>query len=324
VLGVLEAVTAVRRALEALRYEVTTLPIRPPLSPEQTELDGLAADVVFNLFEGFDGMPESEALIAGLLEERGVCFTGSPRSALLLCQDKNAEKQLLRSRGIPTPKWQVLSPDNLSSFALNLPCIVKPIGEHASHGLSEHSVTADSRALEKQVNLISRTYGRASLVEEFLPGREFSILVVGNENPRILPVEEILYTLPMGKARILTYEAKWVPDHEYFMETKAKCPAELDAELRQQIERCAVRCFAVIGCQGYARLDMRLDSHGKPMVLDVNPNPDISSQGGARLQVEAAGIEYPDFIAEVLSLAQARHQKPCGKEERGCPTMEKV
>lgn len=304
VLGVLDAVATVSKALKKLGYEVLAIPLKPPLSHAATDPAPVKADIIFNLFEGFDGEAESEAALAEILEQMGACFTGSPSRALRLSQNKAAEKQLLRSYGIPVPEWQVLSPENLSDFKLNFPCIIKPLGEHASHGISAESVVADFDVLSKRINFIFRAYQCPSLVEEFLSGREFCALVVGNGHPRVFPIEEIVYTLPSEKPRILTYAAKWIPEDEYFTGTKTKCPANISPELRQQIESLALASFTVVGCRGYARVDMRQSEAGELMVLEVNPNPDISSAGGARLQAKVGGMDYVTFISEIVSLAQ--------------------
>jgi D-alanine-D-alanine ligase len=304
VTGVLDSVEAVSQALEQLGCKVVTLALRPPLSLAEPELRKLDVDAVFNLFEGFDGLSESEPALASLLETMGICFTGCPSKALLLCEDKSLAKQVLRSCGIPTANWQVLAPNTLADFNLSYPCIIKPLGEHASHGISAKSVVRSLQALRRQLEFINQKYGRPSLVEEFLPGREFCALVVGNDDPKVFPIEEIVFVLPSTKPPILTYGAKWVPEDRYFGGTKTKCPADVDPKLKQDVEGLALRCFVTLGCRGYARVDMRQNAEGQLMVLDVNPNPDISQEGGARLQVDAAGIGYAAFIGDILSLAK--------------------
>ena len=311
VIAVLDAVSAVSQALSKLGYEVQTIPLRPPLSSAATALAGVKADIVFNLFEGFESEPGSEAGLAELLEQIGVCFTGSPARALRLCQNKAAEKQLLRSRSVPVPDWQVLSPRNLFEFKLNFPCIIKPLGEHASQGISAESVVGDSVALSKRIDFIFKSYQCSSLVEKFLPGREFCALVVGNGQPRLFPIEEILYTLPSGKPNILTYAAKWIPEDEYFIGTKTKCPAGVSPELSRLVASLALASFKAVGCRGYARVDMRQGQAGELMVLEVNPNPDISSAGGARLQAEVGGMHYVAFISQILALAQDAFAQAC-------------
>jgi len=333
VAGVLDAVASVCQALNALEYEVQVLALKPPLSKIKNqksnikeELKQLSVDIVFNLFEGFDDSSESEAEVAYLLKKMRVCFSGSPGHALLLSQNKAVAKQVLRQHSIPTPDWQVLSPENVIlplnevkgknlHFGLTFPCIIKPLNTHASHGLSEKSVVEDFPALAKQASFIHRAYGQPALVEEFLPGREFCALIMGNGHPRIYPIEEIIYTLPPDKPRILAYPAKWDSQDDYFRGTKVRCPAEVSPELKQEIETLALHSFLVFGCRGYARVDVRQDKEGRIKVLDVNPNPDIGSEGGARQQTEAAGLDYPAFIGEILSLAKEAFLKVNSKHQ---------
>ena len=305
VLSVLESVSNVKKALETLGYEVQTLPLRSPMSLAETELAKLKVDMLFNLFEGFDDIPGSEATIAQAMEKLHLCVTGSPSRALRLAQNKAEEKDFLRLNNIPSPNWQLLSPETVDEFKLNFPSIVKPVEEHASHGISEDSVVKTTESLRQRVEFIYSSYLCPSLVEEFISGREFSVLVMGNEDPRVFPIEEIIYTLPPCKPHILTYAAKWVPGDEYFIHTQDKCPAELTPELLKQAAAIATRAFKVFGCRGYARVDMRQTESGELLVLEVNPNPDVSSEGGARLQAEAAGMDYVTFIREIVALAQA-------------------
>ena len=163
--NVLDSVAAVGKALSDLGYDSVAVPLRPPLSLVEAEINKLDVNLVFNLFEGFDGVSFSEAAVAFFLEKKGVCFTGSPGSTLHICEDKAGAKQILRAQGIATPDWQVLTPANLADFSLTFPCIVKPLGENASHGISEESVVSSVTALEKRVQVISESYGRSSQVE---------------------------------------------------------------------------------------------------------------------------------------------------------------
>ncbi len=307
--GVLDSVNAVSQALNELRYDFMTLALKPPLSLAEAELVKLDADIVFNLFEGFDSLLGSEARIAAFLENNELCFTGSRSNTLRNCENKAVAKGILQSCGVPSPNWQVLNPDTLADFNLSFPSMVKPVAENASHGITENSVVDNFQALSRQVNLIFQAYGQFALVEEFLPGREFSALVMGNDTPEVFPISEVIYNLPDDKPQILTYSAKWSHDDIYFNGARVKCPADVSLELKQQIERLALHAFIAFECCGYARIDMRQDRRGQVMVLEANPNPDISSEGGARLQIEAAGIDYVTFIGEILSMAKKSFQK---------------
>ncbi len=303
VLGVLDEVEAVHQALTELGYAGTRIPVSPPLESVGKMLKRLDCDLVFNLFEGFAGRPETEAAFAEILGELGIPHTGCPASALALALDKPETKALLESSGIRTPGYQLLNPENLSGFHLEYPCIVKPAGEDASHGLGEDSVVRDFASLRKQVGKVSGLFGGSSLVEEFIDGREFNATVLGNDSPAVLAISEIIYSLPPFMPRILTFASKWEEESIYFKGTKPQCPARIDDALREQISRICLVSFRLLGCRGYARVDMRLDARGRVHVLEVNPNPDISLTSGAALQVKAAGLTYTRFIRKIVQLA---------------------
>jgi D-alanine-D-alanine ligase len=297
--GVLEAVEAVQEALLGLGYGVVKIPLTPPLPRAQERLAALKADLIFNIFEGFAGHPETEAEVAEILTVLKVPFTGCPAGALKLALDKAKTKAFLKSAGINTPDFQLLRPEMLSSFNLSYPCIVKPRREDASHGLSAQNVVNDFASLEKQVTAVSRYYGGQALVEHFIEGREFNVTVLGDT---VLPVSEIDYSSLEGVPNLLTFAAKWQPDSDYFKGTKVVCPAEIGDRERENINQTALKVFGLLGCRGYARVDMRLDGAGQLNVIEANPNPDISPGAGSVRQAEAAGMTYPQFIDRIVKL----------------------
>ncbi len=305
--SVLEEVKPVHRALTELGYSVVKIPLRPPLELVEEKLRALETDLVFNLFEGFEGRPETEAMVADILCGLGIPFTGNPPSTLSLALDKAKAKAVLESDGVRTPKYQSLSPENLHLFHLNFPCIVKPLGEDASHGLSEESVVSNIDQLEKQVTKISQLFRGNTLVEEFLEGREFNVTVLGNKEPITLPVAEMVYYLPPELPKLLTFAAKWHEESLYYKGTRATCPAEIGEQEREQISQTALTAFKLLGCRGYARVDMRLDAEEVPNVLEVNPNPDISPGYGAARQAKAAGMTYSQLMEKIVMFALEEH-----------------
>lgn len=309
VLGVIDSVEAVDKALVELGYEVVRTPLSPPLERARKTLKGLKVDLIFNLFEGFADSPETEAAVADMLADLNLPYTGCPGAILALALDKARTKALLAANGIGTPKYQVLSPETLSSFQLNYPCIVKPGGEDASHGVSGESLVREPEALARQVQRVSQLYGGQALVEEFIDGREFNITVLGTRELAVLPISEIVFSLPPGLPRILTFAAKWEPESPYFEGTKAVCPAEIDGELRAEISDIARRAFRLLGISGYIRVDFRTDDKGQPQVIEVNPNPDISPGTGAARQAIASGMAYSQFMEKLIQLALERESR---------------
>jgi D-alanine-D-alanine ligase len=303
VLGVLDAVQAVHRALLQLDLDVIQVPLVPPLARARRKLRDVNADVVFNLFEGFSGHPETEALVPEILTQTGIPFTGCTGSMLRLALDKANVKAILKTAGIQTPDFQLLNPQMLHMFRLGYPCIVKPRCEHDSHGLSVKSVVSDFTALERQTRLVSSFFGGGALVEEFIDGQEFNATVLADSQCTVLPVSEIAYSLPSGMPRILTFAAKWDPDSLYFQGTNPVCPADVEADERKLIAETARTAFEVLGGKGYCRVDMRMDRDGQLKVTDVNPNPDISPGSGTARHAEAAGMTYNQFIETIVRLA---------------------
>ncbi len=302
-LGVLDEVNAVSQALDELKYPHLSIPLRPPLESVKKQLRALEADVIFNLFEGFDGCPETESEVAEMLAERKIPFTGCPAAALKVALDKARTKELFVKSGIPTARYQVLSPENLATFGLSFPCIVKPLAEDASHGITEDSVVADYTALAKQLAKVCKLYGGKALVEEYVDGREFNTTVMGNARLRVPAISEIVFTLPADKPRVLTFEGKWEENSLYFDNTRAVCPADISLQERDAIQKIAKAAFRLVGCRGYARVDFRQDKAGKFKVLEVNPNPDITPGSGAALQAATAGMTYSQFIERIICLA---------------------
>jgi D-alanine-D-alanine ligase len=308
ILSILEGVVAAHQSLEELGYEVVRVPLLPPVEEAREILKALDTDLVFNLFEGFDTRPKTEATIAGILSELGFRYTGCSSAALAMGLDKVKSKDLMRSHGIHTPDYQKLTPETVGAFRLRFPCIVKPSGQDASHGLSANSVVSDRASMERQVAVVSRSFGGDALVEEFVDGREFNVTVIGNRQIAVLPISEILYDLPPGVPPVLTYAAKWEEDTFYFNRTRVACPADIDLDQSSTLFRTAVDVFRLVVKRGYARVDMRLDADGTPQVLEANPNPDITPGSGAARQAAAAGMTYTQFVDRLV--AMARHKTP--------------
>ncbi len=303
VAGVMDEVRAVRAALLSLGHTVELVGFQPPLPGALATLGAASSDMVFNLFEGFDGCPETEAQVAAALRLQGRLFTGASSETLALCLDKGKAKEVLEARGLPTPAWRVVRAENVGDCPARFPLIVKPLTEDGSHGLGPESVVWSAEALALRVQWVADRYGEPVLVERFLSGREFNVSVLGGSAPRVLPPTEILYGENVSEPRILTYAAKWLPGDEAYHSTTVQCPARLSPDLQEAISRLALAAHRAVGAPPYVRLDLRCDEAGHPSILEVNPNPDISPDAGMALQARAAGMEYPDLIRTILALA---------------------
>ena len=304
--GVIDEVEAVEQALSDLKYSSFRVPLSPPLKSAWDSLSAIEADVVFNLFEGFDGQPMTEVNVAEMLEELGFPYTGCNANAIKLCLDKAKAKDTIAAGGIPSPQYRIVKGKLPAQFDLRFPCIVKPRAEDASHGITEESVVYDRKQLEKQVARVCKLFGGEALVEEYIDGRELNATVMGNSKASVLPVSEIVYTLPQGKPCILTFAAKWEPQSEYYRSSVHVCPAEIEVKVKRSAADIALSVFRACGCSGYARVDFRQAAPGDLTVIDINPNPDISTTSGTARQAKAAGLSYAQFIERIINIALER------------------
>jgi D-alanine-D-alanine ligase len=234
-------------------------------------------------------------------------FTGNLAFCLGNCLNKERTKNILRAHGINTPASMTINySDNIleKDYKLKYPVILKLLKEDASIGISEFSVVDNFINLSKQVAFLQRTYKQDILIEEFIDGRELNVAVLGNN---ILPISEIEFkTLPPGLPKIVTYDGKWMEDSVYFENTKPVCPAILNGKIKKRVERTAMLAFEAMGCRDYARIDIRLNEQNIPFVIEVNPNPDISTDSGFARAAAAAGLSYAEMLHCIANFAFIR------------------
>jgi D-alanine-D-alanine ligase len=150
--------------------------------------------------------------------------------------------------------------------------------------------------------------GLPLLVQEFLPGHEYSVGVIGNpgDTYHILPILEVDYSqLDPDLPRILGYESKWLPDSPYWTQISYR-EAAIDEETRRKLLDYSNALFERTGCRDYARFDFRADSRGKIKLLEVNPNPGWCWDGKMNIMAGFDGLRYADLLRMVLEAAQER------------------
>jgi D-alanine-D-alanine ligase len=225
-----------------------------------------------------------------------------------VCNDKALTKHILSSYGIPTPSFRLYPEVPRGRSGLRFPVIVKPAKEDGSAGISEESVVEDEAGLKKQVAHVIERYGQEALAEEYVGGREFNVGVLGNgtvgEPYRPLPPAELVYRNP--KWRVCSFESKWDANHPAYDEIAPECPARIPDTLRNRLARLTLASANAFGLCGYARVDFRMNGNGKMFTLEVNPNPDISSNAGLARAARAAGFSYEALVQEILRLGLSR------------------
>lgn len=270
-------------------------------------------EIVFNMAEGFRGASR-EAQIPAMLEMLGIPYTGSDPITLGICLDKSRAKEILSYYGVPTARFRVVSRvSDLADFDFEFPVIIKPLHEGSSKGIFDQSVVRTQEDLKFQVEKILIEYHQPALVEQFLPGREFTVALLGNNDEvRVLPIIEMKFdSLPEGVNRIYSFEAKWIWDQSDNPIDVHECPAKIDEHLRAEIEKICRKAYAVLNCKDWCRIDVRLDEQGAPHIIELNPLPGIlpnpEDHSCFPLAARTAGMSYVDLINEPLRLAAQRY-----------------
>ncbi len=306
-------VDIIRKCLEGLGVEVKEAPLRADNLKEF--IDNLSQEdnsVVFNLCEGAFDYSGFEMNVAALFELLDVEFTGSGPMALGIALNKGLTKDILASRGVPTPPYFVASDkDDCDNHNLDYPLIVKPVKEDASIGIESNAVVHNIEDLKERVEYVVATFDQGALVEGFIDGREFNQAILGTGSSKIaLPPSEIDFsTFPEGQPKIISYEAKWITDSPLYTNSMPICPAKVTEEEAEKLKAVAFKAYDAIGCRDYGRVDMRMDSGGNVFVLEVNPNPDISTDAGLPRAAKCAGLDYSDLVYRIVELAVERYEE---------------
>jgi D-alanine-D-alanine ligase len=304
---VLETTEYVSAILMQAGFRTSRLGINSDPAPLLLALQAQKPDVVFNLYEGTADHGQTEAYVAGLLDWLRVPHTGCPFQALALARDKPKAKLLLKGAGLPTPEFLVVERLPVPACPLRWPVIVKLANEDASIGIDQGSVVSSQEQLEQRVATLIERYHQPVLAEEFIDGRELDVAVIENPEVQVLPISEIMFTEPAGKRwRIVTYDAKWLADSSEDRATSPCCPANLSADLTNEVSRLAIRAYRLLDCRDYARVDFRIDERNLPFILEINPNPDFHPTAGLMRSLEAAGIEAAKFTANLVRRALDR------------------
>jgi D-alanine-D-alanine ligase len=305
----IHTVRAVEHAL-ASRHQVTLVDADLDAFETLRRLRG-SIDLVFNIAEGLHGASR-EGQVPAMLDMLGIPYTGSEPLTLGLCLDKRRAKEILRYNHVPTPRFWTITSLTEIPRRLRYPLMVKPTLEGSSKGVTDRSLVHTLKELRRQAEWVLTTYRQPALIEEFLPGREFTVAMLGNgETLRALPIVEINFaTLPEGVSPIYSYEAKWVWDRVEDPLRIFTCPAEIDLSLRQEIENVCQQAFHALGCRDWCRIDVRLDTAGHPQVIELNPLPGILPRPEQNScfpkAARAAGLSYDAMILGVVEAAGRR------------------
>jgi D-alanine-D-alanine ligase len=281
------------RALESRGYRVVPIDAGRDVA---RRLEEAGVEVAFLALHGRYG---EDGTIQGLLEMMDIPYTGSGVLASALGMNKIAAKKVAASSGLPVPTWCEIDPAQPAAEVasrvereLGLPVMLKPVEEGSSLGVSK---CASAAALESAIETGRAEFG-PMFAERFIAGREITVGVLEREGrPKALPILELV-----PKHEFYDYETKYTEGLTEFI-----LPARLEPAVYAEAERVAEAAFAAVGCRGYARVDMMVDSAGVPWFVEINTLPGMTDTSDLPAQALAAGISYEDLVETILRTAVA-------------------
>jgi D-alanine-D-alanine ligase len=301
----LDTIIAAKAVAEALASRGHVAPCAA-FKPEASVLRALIARhepyVVFNLVEAIEGKGSLAYVAPQLLGDIGVPYTGTGAEALIATSDKPLSKRLFREAGIATPDWS--EPPGWEGLA-NGRYIVKSADEDSSLGLDDAAVVSAGEVRARAEACAAR-YGGHWFAERYIDGREFNIAALEEKGrPRVLPMAEMTFEeWPAGRPRIVGYTAKWHGASFEFTRTVRQFGVEeREPELADALRDLSERAWSLFKLRGTARVDFRVDEAGRPLILEVNPNPGIAPDAGFAAAAARAGLSYADLIERIVMAA---------------------
>lgn len=268
------------------------IPMVIPRSGKLPAINNLrkTADVVFIAMHGPFG---EDGTIQGMLELVGIPYTGSGVLASAVGMDKIIFHKLMSSANISTPRYVTITKqESLAKISKPLgkpPYFVKPYNQGSSVGASIVKVGGElETALQK-----AWKFSKIALVEEYLKGKELTCAVLGNNNPRLLPVVEII---PSGE--FFDYKSKYKDP-----QTQEIVPAIIPKKITTLVQKMAVRVHQILGCRGFSRVDFILKNNHQPVVLEINTIPGLTPMSLLPKAAKAAGITYPQLLDKIIQYA---------------------
>jgi len=258
-------------------------------------------DLVFNLAEGRGGRSR-EAQVPAACEMLGVPYTHSDALTMAVTLDKAAAKRLVRSAGVPTPDFDVLEAPGLSG--LGFPVVVKPVHEGSSIGISAHSLVRRPQDLEGVVGDLLAQYRQPVLVEEFCPGEELTVGILGTgAGAHLLAVMEVAPQRRGLGEFLYSGEVK----HDWEVEVTYHVPPRVVPELAARAAEVALGAYRALGCRDVARIDLRVDRDGEPSFLEANPLPGLHPVvSDLAMMARPVGVGYQELILRILACARER------------------
>lgn len=295
---------AIREAIASWGHEVVDL-------EANQELPGVLStanvDLVFNIAEGFKGR-NRESQVPALLELLDIPYTGSDPATLSIALDKALAKRIVRQHGIHTPNFQIMTTgkERLIKEFTTFPLIVKPVAEGSSKGVLSKSVCNSEAEVREVVKEMVTKYQQPALVEEYIAGREFTVGLLGERRPKVLPPMEIVFLDKEERTPVYSFQHKL----DWSERIRYDVPAKLDPAQLEKLKAAGRAAFMALGCRDVARIDFRMDEKGRVYFLECNPLPGLTPGWSDLVLIsQGAGLDYRTLIGEILSGAIRRYKE---------------
>ena len=311
-----------RRKLEHDRDEIFEALTRLGHQPFYHAVDGKTsslhalakcdADLIFNLVESYGGDDTKDMNMAAYLDLLGVPYTGAGPHALHLAQDKSLAKKIFAFHEIQTPFFATSYLGRIDhAHDISFPLIVKPASEDGSIGIDAGAVVNSVKELMERIHYVHEEFNSPALVEEYIEGREIYAAIWGSyEHAEVLPLIELdLSKLGKDTPRIACRDVKFNKETEAYKLTKSAPVEDLNEETAEKVRSTALAAYNALKLRDYGRIDMRLKKNGEVYVIEANPNPWLSAQAEFAMAAKAAGFNYAEMIAHIVSLALGRHAR---------------
>ncbi len=312
----LKSGAAVEEALKEKGYRVRGL------DPKKDSLKLLLKEKPYCVFIALHGGAGEDGTIQAFLETLRISYTGSPPLASALAMNKLFAKKIFLYHKLPTPKFyepvqtrrgriyptrnngrHKCRPYNkiISSLPFSFPVVVKPTNLGSTLGIS---IVKRKKDLANAIK-IARRFGYTLFIEKYIKGKEVTVSILGNKNPTVLPIIQII-----TKNGFYDYRAKYTPG-----ESSHLIPPKVPEKFVKMAGIIALKAHQLLGCRGFSRTEMIISQKGTPMILDINTIPGLTKTSLFPDAAKAAGISFPELCAKLIELGVEEAREKYGKKK---------
>lgn len=309
-----ETVTLIKEALTSYDMQVISLNLLNPNQMDDVIKDNMPIDLAFVIAEGFLDEPSSlfdgtgALRVRQVLESHHIPYTHSGIKSMEVCRNKDITYQMLENKGVNIPRFFVfLQADDLENivqaeFIVGYPMFIKPSGGGNSIGVDEQSIVHDRYELINKLNQLRTLTGEQPIIAEtYLSGREYTVGIIGNEAPYVMPIIAFPEQFTVRSLQVKKLEYKERDRFEIFP------PTDL---IGRNIRDIALQTFDALEVRDLIRIDLKQDNHGRIFVIDVNGTPSLAMKGSLSFMAESIGIHQQELVGFLLYTTMVRNSLP--------------